>query len=112
MNRKPDKPPSGIPDRIFITDCLDLHGFFPEQVEEMIEAFLQNACSLGLNRLKIIHGKGRSRLKWEVRRVLGQHPLVRDFRDASSDSGGWGATMIRLAEGSSRMQNQQDPPLP
>lgn len=98
MKRKRISPPPGIPDRIRITDCLDLHGFFPGQVEEMTEAFLQNARRLKLNRLKIIHGKGRSRLKWEVRRVLKQHPLVEDIQDAPPDSGGWGATLIRLKD--------------
>ncbi|HHS14366.1 MAG TPA: DNA mismatch repair protein MutS [bacterium] len=111
MNRKPGKHPPGIPDRIPITDCLDLHGFFPEQVEEMVEVFLDNARRLGLNRLKIVHGKGRSRLKWEVRKVLERHPLVSDFGDAPPDSGGWGATLILLTDRSPGTQNEQDPHL-
>ncbi len=55
-----------IPEYYIVTDVLDLHGFFPEQVAEMIQAFIENAVSLGLHRVRIIHGKGKSKLKWMV----------------------------------------------
>ena len=80
----------------FVTDTLDLHGFFPEQIPEMIEAFIQNALDLGLSGVKIIHGKGRSRLKYEVHKALRAHPSVTDFHDAPAHSGGWGATIVSL----------------
>ncbi len=32
-----------IPEYYIVTDVLDLHGFFPEQVPEMIQAFIENA---------------------------------------------------------------------
>jgi len=89
--------PDGIPEQIVVTDTLDLHGFFPEQVREIIEAFIENALELRLKQLKIIHGKGKSRLKFEVIQVLKNHPHVTRFSDSSPESGSWGATIVELS---------------
>lgn len=88
--------PEGIPDQIIVTDTLDLHGFFPEQVKEIVEDFIENAMTLKLKHLKIIHGKGKSRLKFEVYQVLKNHPHVSSFSDSAPELGGWGATRIDL----------------
>lgn len=97
MRRKQkDAVPEGIPDRIEITDVLDLHGFYPEQAEEIVNAFIENAGTLQLKQLRIIHGKGKSRLKWEVHQILKDHPDVESFMDAPPDFGGWGATIVQL----------------
>jgi len=37
-----EKGIEGIPESIVVTDTLDLHGFFPEQIPEIIEAFIDN----------------------------------------------------------------------
>jgi DNA-nicking Smr family endonuclease len=79
-----------------VTDTLDLHGFFPQQVPKMVAEFVDNALRLGLRRLRIVHGKGRSRLKWEVHQVLKAHPAVGRFSDAPPEAGGWGATIVLL----------------
>lgn len=79
-----------------VTDVLDLHGFFPEQVPEMVRAFVENAVELRLSRLRIIHGKGKSKLKYLVRRELERLPEVMDFFDAPPEFGGWGATIVLL----------------
>ncbi len=81
-----------------VTDTLDLHGFFPEQIPAMIRDFIDNARSLKMRRLRIIHGKGKSRLKWEVHQALKANPCVEAFGDASTEEGGWGATVILLKE--------------
>jgi DNA-nicking Smr family endonuclease len=93
MKTEPDNP---FPEPVRVTDCLDLHGFFPEQVPEVLDAFLANAREFGLSSLRIVHGKGRSRLKFEVRRFLAGRPEVAWFRDAPPGSGGWGATVLEL----------------
>ncbi len=81
---------------VVVTDILDLHGFFPEQLPEMIEAFLTNAGDLNLRTLRIIHGKGKSKLKWVVYKELEKYPEVVSFRDAPPELGGWGATIVYL----------------
>ena len=79
-----------------VTDTLDLHGFYPQQIEEVVNEFLIQAIQLKLKEVKIVHGKGKSRLKFEVHRVLKKHPLVEEFHDAPPYSGGWGATIIEM----------------
>lgn len=91
-----DEDPEELPEFFFVTDELDLHGFFPEQVPEMLEEFIKNALELKLKRLKIIHGKGKSKLKWIVQKQLEQNPHVASFGDAPPGSGGWGATIVYL----------------
>jgi DNA-nicking Smr family endonuclease len=81
-----------------VTDTLDLHGFFPQQIPDMVADFIENAIRLGLRRLRIVHGKGKSRLKWEVHQVLKEHPAVERFSDAPPDRGGWGATIVCLKD--------------
>lgn len=91
-----ENPDESVPEFIFVTDVLDLHGFFPEQLPEMLEDFIQNAISLNLSVLRIIHGKGKSKLKWTVRKFLEEHPRVLQFRDAPPELGGWGATVVEV----------------
>ncbi|MFQ5865146.1 MAG: Smr/MutS family protein [bacterium] len=87
-----------LPKYVVVTDVLDLHGFFPEQVAEMVEEFINNAITLKLHRLRIIHGKGKSKLKYFVRKELENNPQVAEFGDAPPEEGGWGATIIILNE--------------
>lgn len=79
-----------------VTDTLDLHGYFPEQIPAMIQDFIGNARTLKLHRLRIVHGKGKSRLKYEVHKALKINPHVEVFGDAPPESGGWGATVVVL----------------
>jgi len=96
--RSPEQEEETLPDAVVVTDVLDLHGFFPEQVPEMLQEFIANAERLGLRTLRIIHGKGRSKMKWTVWRELEKYPQVASFRDAPPELGGWGATVVYLRE--------------
>lgn len=87
-----------FPDYFIVTDVLDLHGFFPEQIPEIVDEFINNAVSLNLQRLRIIHGKGKSRLKYLVLRELEKNPHVAEFGNAPPEFGGWGATIVILCE--------------
>lgn len=102
---KTDDDEEEFPEYYHVTDVLDLHGFFPEQIPEVVDAFLEQAQELQLRRLRIIHGKGKSKLKFLVRRELEKHPQVLDFGDAPPEFGGWGATVVILkseSEGSAK----------
>ncbi len=85
-----------LPDKVEVTDVLDLHGFFPEEVPEIIDAFIEHALELELREVKIIHGKGKSKLKWVVAKMLDSHSAVVDYYDAPPNRGGWGATIVEL----------------
>ena len=89
-------PQSYFSEPIRITDVLDLHGFYPEQAAEVVNEFLQQATELKLSSVRIIHGKGRSKMKWTVHQFLKTHSAVVDFADALPEAGGWGATIVKL----------------
>ncbi len=86
----------GIPEFIRVTDELDLHGTPPEIIPEMIEEFLSNASLLGLKRWRIVHGKGKSKLKYLTLKTLKGNALVKAYGDAPPENGGWGATIVIL----------------
>jgi DNA-nicking Smr family endonuclease len=87
-----------LPDRIEVTDTLDLHGFFPEQVAEVVGEFLANALRLGIGEVRIVHGKGRSVLRGKVWEILEEDSRVAGFRQAPPERGGWGATIAYLVK--------------
>lgn len=93
MSKKKRHPiPEELQEPIIVTDVLDLHGFYPQQIEEVVTAFIENAVSLDLKEVRIIHGKGKSRLKWEVHQVLEELETVSRYGDAET----WGATLVQL----------------
>ena len=94
----PENGDPDFPEYIEVTDVLDLHGLYPEQVEDIILTFLEHAREKGYEEVRIIHGKGKSRLKWEVRQILQSHPDVVMFGDAPPAAGHWGATVVRLKD--------------
>ena len=81
---------------IEVTDVLDLHGTPMDIIPEMIDEFIKNAVRLGLHKVRIIHGKGKSRLKYISRSKLSNSPHVIAFYDAPPEIGGWGATIVEL----------------
>ncbi len=84
------------PLRIPITDVFDLHTVRPKDVEEAVEAYLEEANRLGLKALRIIHGRGVGVQREIVRAVLARTPFVLSYQDAPLEAGGWGATIVTL----------------
>jgi hypothetical protein len=56
-----DAAENPFPEPVRVTDVLDLHGFFPEQIPEVVGEFIRNAAELRLKTLRIIHGSGTAR---------------------------------------------------
>jgi len=90
------------PLRIPITDVFDLHAVQPKEVEGVVEAYLEEAARLGLETLRIIHGRGIGVQRAMVRAVLGRTPFVVSYRDAPPELGGWGATVVSLRPSSGK----------
>jgi dsDNA-specific endonuclease/ATPase MutS2 len=84
------------PVRIPITEVFDLHSVQPKQVEEVVEAYLEEARRMGMKTVRIIHGRGIGVQRQIVRAVLARTPFVAAFGDAPPEAGGWGATVVRL----------------
>jgi len=79
-----------------ITDELDLHGFAPRDVLDVVDAYLEAAWEKGLTEVRLIHGRGKGVQRAAVQRLLGGHELVVEYRDAPPGRGGWGATIAWL----------------
>ena len=87
------------PLRVPVTDVFDLHTVRPQDVKEVVEAYLEEANRLGLKALRIIHGRGIGVQREIVRAVLARTPFVLSFHDAPAEAGGWGATVVTLRPG-------------
>jgi dsDNA-specific endonuclease/ATPase MutS2 len=84
------------PHRIPITGELDLHTFRPQDLGELIPAYLEECRRHGWAEVRIIHGKGTGTMRETVHALLRRSPLVRSFRSGDETSGGWGATIASL----------------
>ncbi len=78
---------------------LDLHGFRPADVSEVVEEYLRVAVESGWADVRIVHGRGRQVLARSVHALLSRHPDVEGFSLATEAWGGAGATWVRLRSG-------------
>ena len=81
-----------------LEDSLDLHSFRPEETADVVREYLGLARAAGFREVRIVHGRGRGVQRETVRRVLGGSAEVAGFADAPPERGGWGATVVRLAD--------------
>jgi DNA-nicking Smr family endonuclease len=84
------------PIQIPIEDTLDLHTFLPKEVPDLLDDYFAACIEANIFSVRIIHGKGHGILKKRVEKILKKHRLVRSFKGASAESGGWGATCVEL----------------
>ncbi|KAA3620436.1 MAG: DNA mismatch repair protein MutS [Calditrichaeota bacterium] len=96
MRKKKTEIPEELRNPVQVEDFLDLHGFFPEQIAEVVQEFINYAVEKKYPKVTIVHGKGKSKLKWEVHRILREMPAVLHFSDAAPQAGGWGRTVVDL----------------
>jgi DNA-nicking Smr family endonuclease len=80
-----------------VTDELDLHTFAPSEAMEVVASYIDECRRLGILEVRIVHGRGRGVRRAEVHRLLASRADVVSFHDAPPGSGGWGATIARLA---------------
>lgn len=95
MTDAPDVDP-GAPVPLPITGELDLHTFRPQDVGELIPAYLAECAARQIRDVRIVHGKGTGTLRTTVEALLRRSPLVASFRSGDEHSGSWGATLVRL----------------
>jgi DNA-nicking Smr family endonuclease len=88
------------PVRIPIEDVLDLHTFRPQDLEPLIEDYIEACVHADFRSVRIVHGKGRGVQKRRVQELLRRNPYVVAFHDAPPEAGGWGATIVALSAGS------------
>jgi DNA-nicking Smr family endonuclease len=93
---KPPDPPFDEPVVLPLEDSIDLHPFAPKDIPNVVEEYLAQCIEAGLSEVRIIHGKGGGVQRNFVRSILAKHPAVVSFKDAPTEAGGWGATVVVL----------------
>jgi DNA-nicking Smr family endonuclease len=79
-----------------IEGVLDLHTFRPQDISQVVPAYLEACRQAGLLEVRIIHGKGRGQLRRGLEALLARLPEVISWAPASPLYGGLGATIVRL----------------
>ncbi|HUU81066.1 MAG TPA: Smr/MutS family protein, partial [Acidobacteriota bacterium] len=75
---------------------LDLRGKRADEVEVLLDGYLNEATLASLSEVQIIHGFGTGTVRQIVRDFLAGHPLVRSFRTGNKEEGGDGVTVASL----------------
>lgn len=79
-----------------LEDEIDLHGFQPKEIPDVVESYLEAALEAGMREVRLVHGKGKGVQRARVRELLAAHPDVVAFGDAPAHRGGWGAQLVEL----------------
>lgn len=79
-----------------IADILDLHTFNPRELSDLLDDYFRACIEAQIFSVRMIHGKGKGILRCRVQGILKQHPLVRSYKPAPPEAGGWGAMMVEL----------------
>lgn len=82
-----------------IDGTLDLHGFSPKDVKDLVPDYLAECRGRGILEVRIVHGKGQGVLRRTVQALLDRIPWVRGHRLAGHGRGAWGATLVDLEPG-------------
>ncbi|MBI2851147.1 MAG: endonuclease MutS2 [Chloroflexi bacterium] len=75
---------------------LDLRGKRADEVEVLLDSYLNDAALSNLNEVLIIHGVATGTVRQITRDFLASHPLVKAFRPGQRSEGGEGTTVVRL----------------
>jgi DNA mismatch repair protein MutS2 len=75
---------------------LDLRGKRAEEVEPVLDDYLNQASLCSLSRVRIIHGIGTGTVRQIVREILASHPLVTSFQPGEQGEGGDGVTIVSM----------------
>jgi len=88
---------------------INVIGCTVEEATARVQRYLEDAALGGLDRVRIIHGKGTGRLRRGLSEFLRTHPLVAGFHLASFEEGGAGATIVDLGTLRSRLGGTHGP---
>jgi DNA mismatch repair protein MutS2 len=75
---------------------LDLRGKRADEVEPLLDDYLNEASLCSLSQVRIIHGIGTGTVRQIVREILASHPLVTSFRPGEQGEGGDGVTIVGM----------------
>lgn len=94
MSKPPHKEEAPL--ELPIDGTLDLHHFRPQEIDGLIPDYIDLCGERGIQKLRIIHGKGIGTLRTRVHAILKQQPRVIRYHLAQANEGGWGATTVYI----------------
>ena len=75
---------------------LDVRGMRGDEALNAVMYFIDDACLVGMSRVRILHGKGNGILRQLIRLYLATVPSVTSFRDEHVQFGGAGITVVDI----------------
>ncbi|MBP5562799.1 MAG: Smr/MutS family protein [Bacteroidales bacterium] len=75
---------------------LDVRGQRAEEMMHNLEEYLDEAAMLGVQNLRILHGKGNGILRSVVRQYLARRQDIAEFHDEMLELGGAGITVVKM----------------
>jgi DNA-nicking Smr family endonuclease len=88
--------------RLPVQDSIDVHGMEARAAERAVSDFLAKAHQAGLQKVRIVYGKGlhskggRPVLKVRIDALLRNHPLAGHTETPGRELGGSGAIVVRI----------------
>ncbi len=75
---------------------LDVRGMRANEALEKVSQYIDDAIMVGVNEVRILHGKGNGVLRQLIRDYLKTIDLVKEFGDEHVDLGGAGITVVKF----------------
>ena len=75
---------------------LDVRGMRGDEALNAVQYFIDDAILMGMDRVRILHGKGNGILRQLIRDYLSGIPNVTGYRDEHVQFGGAGITVVEL----------------
>ncbi|WP_420575652.1 endonuclease MutS2 [Ekhidna sp.] len=75
---------------------ISIRGMRADEAMNRVESFIDEALLVGVDEIKIVHGKGHGVLREIVRNVTKGHPGIASVEDEHADRGGAGISIIKL----------------
>jgi len=79
-----------------ISKEIDVRGKLSDDALLEIDKYLEDANLVGLDSVRIIHGKGTGALRTAVRNYLKNHRYIKSFHDGIREEGGFGVTIAEF----------------
>ena len=78
------------------SDALDLRGKHADEIDGILDKFLNDAFLSNLKDVRIIHGFATGTVRKIVREILSMHTLVKSYEPGTQSEGGDGVTVAHL----------------
>jgi DNA mismatch repair protein MutS2 len=93
-----DSGPGSLSAAADVSPQLTLIGQRADEARDNLERYLHDAAAAGLDRVRIVHGKGAGVLRRVVQEHLKGSSMAAEFAEAEPAEGGAGATVVKLRE--------------